>query len=220
MKKVLFTIIASGIIFFACKRDKNDTPNPNTVDTTTKVVPIPVVEIRSLKLYNQALDTVSYPTLYNFYNITHQKYSNSLNFPIELAFVHNQPTDNSTKHLLGSASSYIVKYKHGVPAENNTNTEFYLINHNSNTLLYDTITLSSSIETIFATKATKSNVSGESNAIQSDAYGWDTGDIFGFKLSNGKRGLILLTAKPTGSKESDTGAIILGNIQFDIKMEK
>lgn len=220
MKKIIFTIIASGLIFGACKRDKNNNPTPNNNDTTTKVMPIPVVEIKFIKLYNQALDTVTNPNLYNFYNITLQKYSNSLDFPIEIAFVHNQPADNSSKHLLGSASSDVVKSKHGVSPENKTNIEFYKINHNSNTLLYDTITLSSSIETIFATKATKSNVGGESNSIQSDGYGWDKDDILGFKLSNGKRGLIILNAKPTGSKDIDTGEIISGNIQFDIKMEK
>jgi hypothetical protein len=217
MKKIIFTIIASGLIFCACKRDKNNNPTPNN-DTTTKVVPIPVVEIKFIKLYNQALDTVE-QTGYNFYSISSQKSFNSLSGPIEIAFVHNQPSDNSSKHLLGSASSDIVKSKHGISTENNTNIEFYKVNHNSNTLLYDTITLSSSIENIFATKVTKSNVSGESNAIQSDGYGWDKDDILGFKLSNGKRGLILLTSKPTGSKDENSN-IILGNIQFDIKMEK
>jgi hypothetical protein len=168
MKKLLFTTIATGLVFCACKRDKKENPNPNSVDTATKVVPIPVVEIRNIKLFNQALDTVANPHIYNFYNITNQKYNNSLDFPIEIAFVHNQPTDNSSMHLLGSAISLSVKVIHGIPKENKTNTEFYKINNDSNTILYDTITLSSSIETIFTTKATKSNVYGESNAIQSD----------------------------------------------------
>jgi hypothetical protein len=219
MKKIIFTIIASGLIFCACKRDKNNNPTPNNNDTTTKVVPIPIVEIRFIKLYNQALDPVANPSLYNFYNITSQKYSNSLDFPIEIAFVHNQPSDNSSKHLLGSGNSSAVRLEHKVP-DGNIYTEFYKIDNGSNTLVYDTISLSSSIEKIFATKATKSIVYGESNAIQSDGFGWDKDDILGFKLSNGKRGLILLTAKPTGSKEVDSGVIILGNIQFDIKMEK
>ncbi|MCR6642943.1 MAG: hypothetical protein NVV82_29120 [Sporocytophaga sp.] len=220
MKKLLFIIIATGLFFCACNKNKKTDPNPNSVDTSTKVVPIPVVEIRNIKLYNQALDTVANPHLYNFYNITHQKYNNSLDFPIEIAFVHNQPTDNSSMHLLGCANSLSVRVMHGIPKENKTNTEFYKINNDSNTKLYDTITLSSSIETIFTTKATKSNVYGESNAIQSDGFGWDKDDILGFKLSNGKRGLIILNAKPTGSKNPDTGSISDGNIQFDIKMEK
>jgi hypothetical protein len=219
MKKIIFTVLASGLIFCACKRDKNNNPTPNN-DTTTKVVPIPIVEIRFIKLYNQALDPIANPNLYNFYNITSQKYSNSLDFPIEIAFVHYQPADNSTKHYLGSASSDKVKLLHELPLDNKTNIEFYKINNGSNTLIYDTISLSASIETIFATKATKSNINGESNAIQSDGFGWDKDDILGFKLSNGKRGLILLTAKPTGSKNPDTGSISDGNIQFDIKMEK
>jgi len=211
-------ILMAGLIIGACKNKKND-PTPDPKDTTSIIVPTPVVEIRGIKLYNQALDTVANPHLYNFYNITSKKYNNSVNFPIEIAFVHNQPTDNSSKHLLGCATSDIVISKHGIPSENKTNVEFYKINNGSNTLLYDTISLSASIGTIFSTKATKSNVNGESNAIQSDGFGWDEGDIFGFKLSNGKRGLILLTAKPTGIKDPDVG-IIIGNIQFDIKMEK
>ncbi|MCR6642942.1 MAG: hypothetical protein NVV82_29115 [Sporocytophaga sp.] len=217
MKKIIFTVLASGLIFCACKRDKNNNPTPNN-DTTTKVVPIPIVEIRFIKLYNQALDTAK-QNGYNFYSISSQNSFNSKNGPIEIAFVHNQPANNSTKHLIGSATSAIVRSEHGVPNTNKTNIEFYKINNGSNTLIYDTISLSSSIETIFATKATKSDINGESNAIQSDGYGWDKDDILGFKLSNGKRGLILLTSKPTGSKDENSN-IILGNIQFDIKMEK
>ncbi|MCR6642944.1 MAG: hypothetical protein NVV82_29125 [Sporocytophaga sp.] len=220
MKKLLFTIIASGLVFCACKKDKKDNPNPNSVDTTTKVIPIPVVEIRNIKLYNQALDATAHPYWFRFYNITNRQYSNSVDSPIEIAFVHHQPTDNSSKYLLGCAASMYVSLAHGVPKTNKTYTEFYKIDNGTNTLVYDTISLSSSIEKIFATKATKSVILGESNAIQSFAWGWFDGSIFGFKLSNGKRGLILLTAIPTGSKDPKTGDITLGDIKFNIKMEK
>ncbi len=78
MKKLLFTIIASGLVFSACKRDKNDNPNPNSIDNGTKVPPTPIVEIKGIELYNQTLDTVRYPDSYNFYSISRKAYNNCI----------------------------------------------------------------------------------------------------------------------------------------------
>lgn len=219
MKKPLFIIIATGLVFCACKRDKNDNPNPNSIDNGTKVSQIPIVEIKDIELYHQTLDTVIYPDLYKFYSISSKAYSNSPYFPFEIAYVVGHTDDDNSKYLIGSASSEIVQDKHKIPSINQTDIEFYRIVNNTGSLLYDTISLSSSIDTIFATNTIKAFTNGKSNTIQSGRDGWSRGYIIGFKLINGKRGLIKLNAEPTGYKLNN-GLVMLGNIQFNIKMEK
>ncbi len=133
---------------------KKKSPKPKDTTPDTPAVERPKVkEIYGIELYNQALDTTVVPDVYNFYNITEDKYGNSLTFPIELAFVHNQPSDNSTKHLIGCARAELVRSKHGVPANNNTRNTFYVIDDGNSTLIYDTIQYSESIKTVFAMKA-------------------------------------------------------------------
>ena len=131
----------------------------------------------------------------------------------------NQPSDNSTKHLIGCARAELVRSKHSVPLTNNTRTTFYVIDDSNSSLIFDTIQYSESIKTIFDKKSALSVVGGESDAIQSDGFGWDKGEIIGFKLTNGKQGLIKLIATPTGSKD-DNDIVSVGKIIFDIKMEK
>lgn len=219
MMKSVFLIMVLAVLGLSCK-DKKDDPKPTPpADTTTTVVKKPIMIIQDLELYNQALDTTKTTGLYNFYNISQQKYSNSKNFPIELAFVHNQPSDNSSRHLLGSAKAALVKAAHQLPSTNNTKTIFYEIDNGASPLIYDTINYSESIAKIFSSKATKAVVSGENDAIQSDGFGWYKDKIIGFELSNGKKGLIKLTSNPTGSKDNQ-GNIFIGKIQFDIKMEQ
>lgn len=217
-KQLLFTtvIVCMALSVLACKKKKNDDPAP--VIPTPKVTQEPIKTIYAVEIYNQVLDTVNQSGK-KFYNITQQTSSNGLNFPIELAYVYYQPSDNSTKHVLGCAKNLIVKSKNGIPSSNNTAIEFYTINSSNNTNIFDTITLNKSMATIFASKATLSTFQGESDALASDGFGWDKGDIFGFKLANGKRGLIKLITAPTGSKDND-GNVSLGKIRFDIKMEK
>lgn len=215
-KNILYSVVVvcMTLVAVACKKNKDD---PTPAQYVLPKVANPVKTISGVELYNQVLDTVNQPGK-KFYNISEQKSSNGLPFPIELAYVFYQPADNSTKHILGCAKNLKVKSSNGIPSSNNTAVEFYSINTSNNTNIYDTITLNKSIAKIFETKATLSTFQGESDAIASDGFGWDKGDIFGFKLANGKRGLIKLTQAPTGSKAVN-GDVTLGKILFDVKME-
>ena len=216
-KHFLYTtlVVCLALSIVACKKHKDD-PAP-VQNIPPLVAPVPIKTIYAVEIYNQGLDTVNQPGK-KFYNITQQTYSNGLKSPIELAYVYYQPADNSTKHVLGCAKSLIVKGSNGIPSSNNAAVEFYTINSSNNSDIFDTITLSKSMATIFAAKATLSIFQGENDAIASDGFGWDKGEILGFKLTNGKRGLIKLTTIPTGSKDPN-GAIYLGKMRFDIKME-
>lgn len=222
MKKIIVSIFAVTLLCnTACKKDEKEEPKPKDTTPDTPAVERPKVkEIYGIKLYNQALDTTMNSGK-NFYNITEEKYGNSLTFPIELAFVHYQPSNNATKHLIGCARAERVRSNtiHGVPATNNTRTTFYVIDDGNSTLIFDTIQYSESVKTIFDKKSTLSVVDGENDAIQSDGFGWDKGEILGFELDNGKKGLIKLITAPTGSKD-ENGNISLGKIAFDIKMER
>lgn len=215
-KHFLYTtlVVCLALSIVACKKHKDD---PAPVQNIPPVVQVPINTIYAVEIYNQVLDTVN-QTGKKFYNITQQTYSNGLKSPIELAYVYYQPADNSTKHVLGCAKSSIVKSSNGIPPSNNTAVEFYTINSSNNSDIFDTITLSKSMATIFATKATLSIFQNENDAIASDGFGWDKGEILGFKLANGKRGLIKLTTAPTGSKDTG-GNVSLGKMRFDIKME-
>lgn len=228
-KKISFVIFCGllAILIFSCKKTSK-TVSPAPVDTT-KVVKkdtiVPVKVIYNVEIYNQALDTIN-NTGKKFYNITSGTYSNSVKSPIELAYVYFETTDpndpkGGTRHVLGSAKADKVKARHGVSSANNTYTEFYKINDGNNSLIYDTISNNKTIAKIFSQNASLAVFEGESNAIGSDQYGWDIGEIIGFKLENGKRGLIKLTTKPTGSKDPNhvTG-VVSGKMRFDIKMEK
>lgn len=221
MKSLIINLLfVALVVSTACKKDEKEEPKPKDTTPDTPVVEKPKVkEIYGIELYNQALDTTVVPDVYNFYNITEEKYGNSLTFPIELAFVHNQPSDNSTKHLIGCARAELVRSKHGVPATNNTRNTFYVIDDGNSTLIYDTLQYSESIKTVFDMKGSLSVVGGESDAIQSDGFGWDKGEILGFELENGKKGLIKLITAPTGNKD-ENGIVSVGKIVFDIKMEK
>lgn len=228
-KKISFVIFCGlvAILVFSCKKKKKD-PEPtvtNPVVVTPKDTIVTVKVIYGIEIYNQALDTLN-STGKKFYNITTGTYSNSLKSPIELAYVYFETADpndpkGGTRHVLGCAKADKVRARHGVPSTNNTYTEFYTINDGNNSLIYDTVTNNKTIEMIFTQKASLAVFEGESNAIGSDQYGWDKGKILGFKLSNGKRGLIKLTTKPTGSKDPNhvTG-VVSGKMRFDIKMEK
>ncbi len=165
------------------------------------------------------MDTVNNKRFYKFYNITQEKYSNSLDFPIELAYVYQEFSNNGINQVLGCAKDYYVKTEHSLPSTNETSIDFFIIEDSHSSLIYDTIQYSASITAIFKNKAKISYVIGENDAIQSDKFGWDKDEILGFKLGNGKQGLIKLTKIPTGSKD-DLGNIFLGKISFDIKMEK
>lgn len=215
-KHLLNTVVSTFMILgmLSCKKNKDD-PQPSIQPIV--IVQTPVKNIYGIELYNQVLDTVN-QTGKKFYNITTETYSNGIQFPIELAYVYYQPSDNSTKHVLGCAKNTTVKATNGIPSSNNNAIEFYKINSSNNTNIYDTITLSKSIASVFAAKATISTFNGESDAIASDGFGWDKGDILGFMLANGKRGLIKIKTAPTGSKDN-AGNVSLGKILFDIKME-
>ncbi len=217
MKKLI--IISFGIIsLFAicCKPTKTD-PTPTTPQVVVAKIDT-VISIKNIQIYNQGLDTLK-NNGYKFYNITNRKYSNNPNSAIELAFVYNVPTDKSTKHLLGCARNNIVKAKHSISNTNNTKVDFYTVKNDGSTLLYDTLLNSKGFDKIFTTYMQKANVGGESDGIQSDGFGWDINQLIGFQLANGKRGIIKTINKPSGSIDSQNN-LILGNIQFDIKLEK
>lgn len=217
MKKVLFGVITAILfLIFSCKKSTTD-PKPTTPTIKTDTI-VPATVIYGVEVYNQALDTIN-GTGKKFYNVTSGTYSNSVKSPIELAYVFYQPSNNTTKHILGCAKALKIKALHGVATSNNTSVDFYTINDGNSTVIYDTITNTKTFATLFASKATLSAFEGESSAIASDGFGWDIDEIIGFKLSNGKRGLIKLTTKPTGTKDSN-GNISVGKMRFDIKMEK
>ncbi|MFN8436753.1 MAG: hypothetical protein U0V72_03850 [Cytophagales bacterium] len=211
-------IVASSVFaFIACKKEtKTVSPSTPTVKTDT-IVPPKI--ITGIELYNQALDTIN-GIGKKYYNVSTGTYSNSAKSNIDFAFAYYQPSNNSTKHILGCARSSRLKTLHGIPTTNNNTVDFYVINDGNNSTIYDTIKNSKSIASIFTNKATLSEFENDSYTIASDGFGWEAGDILGFKLSNGKRGLIKLTAKPTGSKDaSNLTGVSSGKIVFDIKME-
>lgn len=218
MKKYIISSLVILATLSACKKDKEDEPKPK-IDPPVVVEKPLVKNIRDIQLYNQALDTTTSPDVYNFYNITQEKYGNSLNFPIELAFAYYYPNNKSTRHTMGSGTSKTIRSEHGIPNTNNTKVDFFVIDDSNSSLIYDTIKYNVSIGVIFNSKATISTVDNENDAIQSDGFGWSEGEILGFKLKNGKRGLIKLNSDPTGSKNTD-GILLPGKIIFDIKMEK
>lgn len=222
MYKKIVPIITAGLLCllaFSCKPSKAKPPivTPPVVNKDTLV---PVKVLYDVEVYNQALDTIN-GTGKKFYNVTTGTYSNSVKSPIELAYVFYQPSNNTTKHILGCAKAGRVKIAHGIANTSNTSVDFYTINDGNSTIIYDTLTNTKTFATLFASKATLSAFEGESSAIASDGFGWDIDEIIGFKLSNGKRGLIKLTTKPTGAKDaSNLTGVSSGKMRFDIKMEK
>ena len=218
MKKLIIISLAIISLFAICCKPTKTDPTP----TTPPVVVIKmdsVISIKNIQLYNQGLDTLK-NNGYKFYNITNRKYSNNVNSAIELAFVYNSFNKSANKHLLGSARAITIKLNHGISNSNNTKVDFYTVKNDGSTLLYDTLLNSKGFDKIFTTTyMQKANVGGESDAIQSDGFGWDVNQLIGFQLANGKRGIIKTINKPSGSIDSQNN-LILGNIQFDIKLEK
>lgn len=241
MKKRFLTILLiGGACMFACKPKDCPTPKPLPADTTqtaatdtTKPAPTPtpapqptpqpvvkapkkVVEIRNLRLYDKDLDTATNPAKYKFFDVSKKVSSNLLTSHIDIAYINSNDQYDTYKHAIGSSSASAIKDKHALPNTiTASNAEFYSINSSSGSLLFDTITLSASIATIFASNATLS--APNPHIIYSNTSGWEAGDIIGFK-SNDIKGLIHITATPTNSITTD-GITTAGRIQFDIKME-
>ncbi len=220
MKTLILILTFVLLLSIACKKEEEE-PQPELEPTMEIKEPRQhdVKRIFGIELYNQVLDTVNTKELYKFYNITEEKYSNSLDFTIELAYVYQEFSNNAINQILGSAKNYYVRTEHGLPSTNETSIDFFIIDDGHSSLIYDTIQYSESITAIFKNKAKISYVIGENDAIQSDKFGWDKDKILGFKLTNGKQGLIKLKKAPTGSKD-DKGNVFIGKIVFDIKMEK
>jgi len=218
MKNNFFIALVLLIGLFYCK--PKETPKPAAPIDNTKVIKRDsAVVIKNIQLYNQGLFDSTKFTGYKFYSITQKKYFNSLNGPIELAFGYNVAKEKTAKHVLGCAKNVYLRSLHGIPNTNNTKVDFYSINNDGSTLIYDTITFSNSFDNLFKTYFVLSNVDGESDALQSDGFGWDINQLIGFKLSNGKRGLIKVITTPSGSVDNNKN-VISGSIKFDIKLEK
>ncbi len=219
MKKLNLKLVLAMVtllVVWSCK--KGDDPKPMPPQLAEVIINTdtihPVRHIKEIKLYvpenKNMLD-------YKFYNITTGTYSNDVSSDIELAYFFN-PTASSVNHL-GSSQWDAMRGRHNISNINQTAVTFYDIADGFSPILYDTLKDERSIAgIIFGGSGTTSAISG---GIQSDEHGWLKDEIIGFKLSNGKRGLIKLTRDPVEAYHHiKTDSLIDGTLIFDIKMEQ
>ena len=212
LKLAILAPMLTVLFASSCKEDPVEPDKPD--DTTTVVVGDtlhPVRELNDIRLYiPQNKDA----TDYKFYNITNATYSSDVESTIELAFFFDDSQDS--RHHLGSSEWATLRGQFDINSSNAIEVEFFNMNDEGKTFLYDTLRDERSIPQLIMERGTPSPIIG---GIQSDEFGWTKDEIIGFRLPTGERGLIKIQKNPEIVKDIN-GILTDGRITLDIKMQQ
>lgn len=214
LKLISFTAISLFTIISACNKDDDTKPKEKDepVEEEQENLHQPVLEHTEIKLYIPESEDESNP---RFMNIVDGTTSSSTSGTIHLAYLFI-PDEPDTRHILGSSDNTLIRGLHDISNDNRSAVDFYDIDQNYSTMIYDTITDERSIRDIFDSKASPSDYT---SSIRSDQFGWSAGEILGFRIRRTNQyGFIKIVNDPVKVYDLDDN-LIDGRIILSIKME-
>lgn len=214
-KKFLhFSAIVLLTIICACNNDDDTQPEETNddVEEEQEDPPQKVLEHTDIRLYIPENDDDSNP---KFMNIVDGTTSSNTSSTIHLAYLFI-PDEPDTRHILGSSDNSLIRAVHNISNDNRSAVDFYEIDHEFSSIIYDTVTYEQSIQDIFQSRATPSD---HTSSIRSDLFGWSADKILGFRVRRTNQyGLIKIVSDPVENYDLDDN-LIDGRIILSIKME-
>jgi hypothetical protein len=206
--RIFFFCMLLGVIFTSCKKE-----NDENEETHEAPVQLKKVLDNEFILYNQ----FSPDSEGSFYNVQEQLVTNDVNADFDFAFAYYTATNSSLhKYIIASPSSEELQLECKLIDKEYTSeqkTVFYKLPGNFSYSKFDTLKTVAGLNKVLEGSQKIYNKDNSTDCIYSDQFGWSRGQLFGFKLSSGKYGIMKIIGL------SEYIANETGNIYLHVKYE-